>query len=220
MHRLFDALIVVVGVLGVGVGCSKQQADECQRVIDKSKNALSEISRLRGKELSADDRKLLVEQCRKSLKAGKREPSVDCVLAAKDDAHVRDCYMKGFESYIERSKSTEAKLQLNRIGKAAKVAFIEKAAYPAGKVGPTPATPCCQQPGKQCAPVAADWAVPVWQALELQIDEPFRFQYSYESDGKTFTATAVGDLACDGNLTTHTATGTVTADGNPQVSQQ
>ncbi len=217
MHRSFFALIVVVGL---GVGCSKKQADECQRVIDKSKNALSEISRLRGKELGAADRKVLVEQCRKALEAGKRDPSVDCVLAAKDDAHVRDCYMKGFESYVERSKSAEAKLQLNRIGKAAKVAFIEKAAYPVGKIGPTPATACCQQPGKQCAPVAADWADPVWQALELQIDVPFRFQYSYESDGKTFTATAVGDLACDGRLTTHTATGTVTADGNPQVSQQ
>lgn len=218
MHR---SVVVVIGVVVVvGFGCSKKQADECQRVIDKSKNALSEIARLRGKELGADDRKMLVEQCRKSLKAGKRDPSVDCVLAAKDDAHVRDCYMKGFESYVQRSKSTEAKLQLHGISEAATVTFMEKATYPVGKVGPTPATACCQQPGKQCAPVAADWANPVWQALELQIDEPFRFQYSYESDGKTFTATAVGDLACDGKLTTHTATGTVTADGNPQVSRQ
>lgn len=111
-------------------------------------------------------------------------------------------------------------MQLNRIGKSAKVAFITNAEYPTGRAGPTPATPCCAQPDKQCAPAAADWANPIWQALDFRIDDPFRFQYSYESDGKTFTATATGDLACDGKTTTLTARGIITDDGSPQVSTQ
>lgn len=80
--------VVLVAILVAG--CSKK-ADECQRVIEKSKNVLAEIARLRGKELDAQDRKTLVAQCRKALAEGARDPSMSCVLAAKDDAAVRDC---------------------------------------------------------------------------------------------------------------------------------
>jgi hypothetical protein len=210
---------LAIALVAIAAGCSKK-ADECQRVIDKSAAPLTEIARLRGKELTADDRKTLVDQCRKALAKGQRDPSVDCVLAAKTDAMVRDCYMKGYEQYLARSKSTEATLMLNKLAKSAKTAFVTNAAYPTGSAGPTPATPCCAQPDKRCAPNPADWADPTWRALDVSIDEPFRFQYSYQSDGKTFTATAVGDPACDGKTVTHTAKGAVTADGTPQVSMQ
>jgi hypothetical protein len=52
--------------------------------------------------------------------------------------------------------------------------------------------------------------------MEFQIDEPFRYRYSYESDGQTFTATAVGDPDCDGKPGTYTLTGSVD-NGNPKV---
>jgi hypothetical protein len=210
----------LLGALLLLAACSKSSGDECQRMMDKSAPVLGDMARLRGREIGDADRKKLVAHCRTSLKEGKRDPAMDCVLAASTDTAVRDCYIKGFESYAQKAKKTEAELQLNKLGKSAKVEFMVNDAFPVGKVGPTPATPCCAQPDKKCAPDPQAWADPVWQALEFQIDEPHLFQYSYESDGKTFTATAVGDLACDGKPTTHTATGTVTADGTPQVSQQ
>ncbi|CAN5907008.1 hypothetical protein BH11MYX3_BH11MYX3_41870 [soil metagenome] len=44
---------------------------------------------------------------------------------------------------------------------------------------------------------------PTWAALHFQIDDPNRFRYSYESDGKTANASAIGDLDCDGVMITY-----------------
>jgi len=80
----------------------------------------------------------------------------------------------------------------------------------------TPAATCCQGAGAKCAVDANAWKDPVWQALDFQIDEAHLFQYSYESDGKTFTALAVGDLDCDTQMITYTLKGT-SENGNPAV---
>jgi hypothetical protein len=40
------------------------------------------------------------------------------------------------------------------------------------------------------------------------VHESFLFRYSYESDGKGFTATAVGDPDCRGKTVRFTLTGT------------
>ena len=110
-----------------------------------------------------------------------------------------------------RARATEAQLQLDRIGKLAKTSLIEKAEFPKGKVGPTPATDCCASGG--CKADAAAWADPAWKALEFSIDEAHGFQYTYESDGKTFTATAIG---CGDHAGTWKASGHIEA-GNPVV---
>jgi hypothetical protein len=112
----------------------------------------------------------------------------------------------------------EAKIQLGKIGKNAKTAFVAQAAFPTGKVGPTPANACCSEQIKQCIPSEGMWADPTWQALEFMVEGPFNYQYTYESDGKTFTATASGDPGCTGKPVTHTITGKVGADGSPEVS--
>jgi hypothetical protein len=114
--------------------------------------------------------------------------------AAKDDAN--------------KSKATEAKVQLQKLELFARNSFAMNGALPAGTVGPTPTTPCCQQPGQRCAPNVADWNG-LWQTLEFALSDPFQFQYSYQSDGSTFTATAVGDLDCSGTPVTFTLTGTI-----------
>lgn len=198
--------------------CSKKKEDKCTRAIDKSWTVLNEIAVLRGKnaKLTPEDKKAFVENCRKASKS-KPDPEVDCVLAAKDDAGVRDCYMKGYEAYLARSKEMEAKIQLGKIAKTTKAAFIGQAAFPTGKVGPTPATPCCSEQVKQCLPGEGTFSDPTWQALEFMIEGPFHFQYSYESNGKTFTATASGDPGCTGKPVTHTITGKVGADGSPEI---
>ena len=111
----------------------------------------------------------------------------------------------------------EAQLALHNLEKRAKMAFVEKAEFPKGKVGPTPSAACCPT---TCAPSPAAWSDPVWKELDFTIDEPTHFQYSYDSDGKTFTATAVGDTDCDGQNATFTLTGKLDAAGNPTVDLQ
>lgn len=209
----------LLSILLVAGACSKKSDDKCQRVIAKSFAVLGEIAALRGAKLGDEEKTQLIEQCRKAVKAGHPDPQIDCVLAAKDDAGVRSCYIKGYEEYLARSKEIEAKLQLSKLGKNASAAFTEKAEFPRGKVGPTPAAPCCSEQIKQCVPTDTTWADPVWQALGFTVEGVFHFQYSYESDGKTFTATATGDIGCTGKPTTTTLTGKVGAGGVPELSK-
>jgi hypothetical protein len=201
--------------------CSKKPpaADRCQQVIEKSMTVLNEMSALRGAKLGAPEKQKLVEDCRKQTRSGKPDPQMDCVLAAKDDKDVRACYIKGYDEYLKRSKETEAKVQLSKLGKNAKLAYVTNAEFPKGKVGPTPASPCCAEQIKQCLPTDTMWSDPVWQALEFGLDGPFGFQYAYESDGKTFTATATGDVTCQGTPTTLTITGKVNAQGEPEITK-
>ena len=112
-----------------------------------------------------------------------------------------------FMDYMKKSKKSEASLQLNKIGKNLKVYYITESKFPAGEVALTPSESCCNTGGK-CLSTPDTWKQPVWQALDFQIDEPSLFQYSYESDGKTFTAKAVGDLDCDGVMITYELRGT------------
>lgn len=199
-------------------GCSKKSGeDKCTRVIEKSMKVLGELATMRGTKLGPKEKAQLVEQCRRQTRDGKPDAEMECVLAAKDDAAVRKCYIRGYEDYLARSKEVEAKLQLNKLGKNARMAFVATAQFPVGKVGPTPPAPCCTQQIKQCVPDEKMWADPVWQALEFNVEGAFNFQYSYESDGKTFTATAVGDIGCTGKPVTHTITGAIGGDGSPVV---
>lgn len=122
-----------------------------------------------------------------------------------------------FMSYTKKSKVTEAALQLNKLGKNAKTAYIVNAEFPKGTVGPTPAKSCCEGPNMKCAPDPAAWSNPVWQAIEFSVDEPHLYRYSYESDGKTFTAKAMGDLDCDGTEAVWVMKGTAD-NGNPSIS--
>jgi hypothetical protein len=96
------------------------------------------------------------------------------------------------------------------------VAFIETSAFPVGDVPLTPAAPCCASPGARCADADAWSRNPVWSALDFQVDEPHQFQYGYRSDGKTFSAIAVGDLDCDGTMITYELRGAAPG-GNPTL---
>ncbi len=121
-----------------------------------------------------------------------------------------------FLDYMKKSKKTEAEVLLNRLGKSAKVAYITDAKFPVGTVPLTPAASCCTGPRAHCVSTPADWATPLWTQLGFSIDEPNLFQYSYTSDGTTFTAEAVGDLDCDGTMITYRLEGSA-PNGNPQV---
>lgn len=92
---------------------------------------------------------------------------------------------------------------LQSIGKDLKVSYAMDKKLPAGKAGPSPAGNCCQGPDKKCAAWKGWTADPVWGELMFTLDEPSAFNYSYESDGKTATVTAVGDPECDGKTATY-----------------
>lgn len=121
---------------------------------------------------------------------------------------------KEAERYKERSQRTEAAVQLNKLGKNLKATFVANDQFPVGKTGPKPAVDCCKGQNAKC-PVETDWAKdPVWASLDFTIDDPNRFRYSYQSDGKSATATAIGDLDCDGDFITYKLE-VVSQGGNP-----
>lgn len=201
--------------------CSK--ADDCQRLADRTMALMKDMPMPKGKDLG-DAKTQFVEMCRKDPKKYTTDPDAKCILEASSDSAAADCLKKGMEEYRSKSKVSEAPMNLNRIGKGAKIAFVETSAFPKGKAKVLPADNgapgCCGDAAKtnKCA-VSTEWASdPVWKALDFQIDEPTMYRYSYEStDGKTFTVTAVGDTDCDGETATYTLTGTIDSAGNPTV---
>jgi prepilin-type N-terminal cleavage/methylation domain-containing protein len=137
-----------------------------------------------------------------------------------------------FLEYMKRSKTTEASLNLNKVGKAAKRVKGEIGSYPDldGALLPTGAKTCCGGTGGVKGKAGAtvnnkctadpdkftDGAG--WQALEYSLDEASIYNYSYAKGGGTaFTALAFGDADCDTNIATFTLNGTVTTAGNPQT---
>jgi len=124
---------------------------------------------------------------------------------------------KSAEEYVQKTKRSEADVQLSRLAKSATITAIEIGRFPIGQTALVPATDCCGQPNHKCQPDPKQWSASPWIELEFTVDEPHFFRYSYSSDGKTFTARAVGDLDCDSETVTYTMTGTIEANGNPST---
>jgi hypothetical protein len=197
--------MVLVLMLAAAAGCGGK-SDDCQRFVDKSKPVLLGMGEaMGGRTIGEKELAQMVEMCRTRANA-KNDPVMKCVLDAKDADSVRACWSFAFGDYQAAGKKSEAELMLNRLGKNAKVAFVTDSTFPQGKVGPTPAKACCEQPDHKCAFSLDDWTKdPVWTALDFQIDGPGYFQYTYESDGANAAkATAIGDLDCDGTTVTYT----------------
>jgi hypothetical protein len=118
--------------------------------------------------------------------------------------------------YMKKSKKTEASLQLNKIGKNLKVAYITNSEFPKGDAPLSPSESCCAGPTGKCPVRPEVWQNPVWQAIDFQIDEPNMFQYRYHSDGTTAVVEAVGDLDCDTTAITYRLEASATG-GQPSV---
>ncbi|MBZ0231780.1 MAG: hypothetical protein K8M05_05475 [Deltaproteobacteria bacterium] len=132
-----------------------------------------------------------------------------CAVAARTKGELDACekYKNaeagggGAEEYVQKSKRSEAELNLESIKRSLKAHYAEMAMFPTGSAPLTPATACCaHSPDRKCPPNRSDWqGVAVWDSLDFEMSEPSYFQYSYESnDGKSAVARAVGDLDCDG----------------------
>jgi len=105
--------------------------------------------------------------------------------------------------------------QLQQIGMGAQAYRRDKGTYPVGKAALRPDKPCCAGPKRHCPVVS--WTDPMWRSLDFALDKPSLFQYAYRSDGKTFTATAIGDLDCDGISIVYTLSGN--ADGTTTLTE-
>jgi hypothetical protein len=122
-----------------------------------------------------------------------------CCAACEGGADRPKSSVEHYLDYKDKARHTEAQVALSALRQRAEEARIELGHYPIGRAPATPASPCCAATDQRCAPDPNQW-IGLWADLRFRMDEPFRFQYAYESDGKTFTATAVGDVACDGKL--------------------
>lgn len=98
------------------------------------------------------------------------------------------------------TEEESVKLALKAIGDRAVAYQRDKGGYLEGKVGPTPAKACCDQPKGQCYQQDTDWSDPVWTALGWKESVMYtRYRYSYEGSKLTFTVTATADVNCDGH---------------------
>jgi type II secretory pathway pseudopilin PulG len=124
-----------------------------------------------------------------------------------------------FMDTMHKSKRSESDLMLRRIEQSAERYAIENGELPRAAAPLTPAAPCCDGgPDRKCFDVQS-WQIPAWRELDFSIVEPHRFQYSYESDGKTFTGRAVGDLDCDGSAVTYEIRGVIGDSGRTTFSK-
>src|SRR5262245_22953092 len=124
-------------VLVLAFGCSKG-GDDCERLVDKMTAAMSEL----GDKAKDLDRDKAIEKCRKNIDKIKSDPTSKCILEAEGASAVKECLGKGLGEFKSRGQRTEAKLQLNSIGKRAKTYFGDKAEFPKGKSKMLPAKPC------------------------------------------------------------------------------
>lgn len=122
-----------------------------------------------------------------------------------------------FMEYSNKSKGSEAQIQLNRMSKSVKSYAGDNGGLPVGEAPLTPAEPCCRQPGHKCQSFDPSWQDPAWQKFEFSVDDRGLFQYTYRSTADRFVGTAVGDLDCDGNEVSYTVTIDL-ENGYPRVS--
>lgn len=132
-----------------------------------------------------------------------------CVSKASSDRTAMECLSKAKApergERKRKGKLSEAELNLEAIEKSAKTEYIVDAQFPKATAPLTPSTSCCEGGNRgKCKANPQDWnGVEAWDRLDFEMSEDHYFRYSYESDGQTFVARAVGDLDCDGTEITY-----------------
>ena len=135
-----------------------------------------------------------------------------------------------FMKYIQRSKTSEATMNIRKLfdssvsyyneEQADRSGTILKRQFPATADAPAAwaAGVCAGSDSQKFQPVKDTWDAATWQALNFAVDDPFYFQYTYVAAGlgaaASFTARANGDLNCDGVFSTFERIGSVDAENN------
>jgi len=129
-----------------------------------------------------------------------------------------------FMKYIRRSKTVEATMNVRKLFDSSVAYYEAEHSNSSGTIlakqfpasAPiAPGSTCCGTGGK-CAPNVSNFASDSWSALNFSVDDPFYYQYKYDSAGSdttaNFQAWAFGDLDCDTILSTYMRGGSVMAD--------
>jgi hypothetical protein len=199
----------VSGALMAAAGCGS--APSCEKVVANA---------VRLRDLSDVDARLSLARCKRE---GWSDDLRSCAAGAKTPDELDRCARprassNDFDSYMKKSKASEAELQLKRVEKNLKMLYAENAGFPQGQAGPTPEPgSCCSGPNHKCAPDPSLWVgVGVWDDLDFQPTEPHVYSYSYRSEtSERVVVEAIGDLDCDGTTSTYTLTCYVVS-GTPQ----
>lgn len=190
------ATLGIVALTTTVLGCGGGKADDCQRFVDKAWPVLDKLmakvpaTAKRPKPSKAT----LVEMCRK---APRRDASMDCVLAAADQAAVEACLSSAFTDYMNKGKASELKVRANMLAKGTKAAYAENAAFPVATTDWVPAASCCARPGHTCPFDAAAWEVAPFRDLDFMIEDASRIRVRYQGTADAYTAVLWSDDDCD-----------------------
>ena len=108
--------------------------------------------------------------------------------------------MSSFFDYMDKSvtRFSEAEYNLKRLERSVRVHHAVNGDLPTGSSPLTPVRSCCDDPSR-CYSAEDEFAEsPAWRQLDFEVYGSQDFQYSFEGDGKTFHAKAIGDRDCDG----------------------
>ena len=124
------------------------------------------------------------------------------------------------EQLTTDQRSVEAKEGIDRLRDGARNYYLGKHRFPAS-TNWTPATPCCQQPGKpRCVTPASVWDRPTWRDLGFRLDSRHYYQFRFTGTGAgadaTYIIEARGDLDCDGVYSSFKFKGHVDHEYGPQ----
>jgi hypothetical protein len=191
-------LVVSLVLFGSGCGGDAPSCEDALRGLAKRMPADDRPS--------DDDIAKTITMC----KEAKWSPEIrTCVGKASSDVSAMECLSKARKAERggrkSKGKLSEAELNLKAIEKSAKTEYIVEAQFPKGSAPLTPATSCCDGGNQgKCKTNPANWhGVEIWDRLDFEVVEDHYFRYSYEGDGETFVARAVGDLDCDGTEVTY-----------------
>lgn len=197
MRSLLGIVALGSSVLGtsVGIGCGGGKADDCQRFVDKAWPVLDKMmSTASAAGKPRPSKAKLVELCRQTPR---RDASMDCVLAAADQAAVGACLSSAFTDYMGRSKSSELRVRASMLAKGTKVVHAETAAFPVARTEWVPAASCCAQPDHTCAFDGAAWDAPPFRDLDFMIEDASRIRVRYDGTAEAYTAVLWSDDDCD-----------------------
>lgn len=128
--------------------------------------------------------------------------------------------VSSFEKYVDKSKRSEARLNLRSMEVKIKTFYIEKARLPnsAQQMPGSIADACKGELGRIPRQPRAKWDEVGWGEIGFHVDEDSRYAYTWTVKSPTEgEAVASADLDCDGTPSTTTMTIKI-VEGNPVVS--